>query len=66
MRTIRRPRRYIAGHWLALLSPVLRHSRSRDAYILKVIGSDHGPVLRLDRRRGLPFDGVDRRRSSAV
>jgi hypothetical protein len=66
MRTIRRPRRYIAGHWIALLRPVLRYSSSRDAYVLRAIGSQRGPVLRVDRRRGMPFDGVERRRTPAV
>ncbi len=66
MRTVRRPRRYIAGHWLALMRPLLRHSSSRDAYILRLIGSQHGPVLRADRRRPRPFDGVERRSTSTV
>jgi hypothetical protein len=64
MRTIRRPRRYIAAHWLALLRPVLRYSSSRDAYILRLIGSQRGPVLRADRRRRRTFDGVERRTSA--
>jgi hypothetical protein len=63
MRTAPRKRRYIAPHWLTLLRPMLRHSRSRDAYIVRVIGAKAGPVLRVDRRTGQPFDGVDRRRA---
>jgi hypothetical protein len=63
MRTIRRPRRYIAPHWLALLRPILRYSHSRNAYVLRGIGVNTGPVLRLDRRTGQPFDGVDRRQA---
>jgi hypothetical protein len=63
MRTVRRPRHYIARHWLTLLRPVLRYSRSRDAFILRGVGSKTGPVLRADRRTGQPFDGVDRRRA---
>jgi hypothetical protein len=63
MRTIRRPRHYIARHWFVLLRPVLRYSRSRDAYLLRGIGVKTGPVLRPDRRTGQPFDGVDRRQA---
>ncbi len=66
MRTVRRRRRYIAPHWIALLRPVLRYSNSRDAYILRVVGSDRGPVLRVDRRRSRTFEGIDRRRTPAV
>jgi hypothetical protein len=64
MRSIQRPRRYVARHWLLILGPVLRHSPSRDAYVLRVVGNRGGPVLRLDRRRRSgPFDGIDRRRA---
>lgn len=67
-RTVRRPRRYLARHWLALLSPLLRYSTSRDAYVLRVIGARTGPVLREDRRTqerpGLP--GPERRRARAA
>ena len=66
MRTVRRPRQYLAGPWLALLRPVLRYSSSRDAYVLRLIGSRRGPVLRIDRRRGAAWDGVERRRRPAV
>jgi len=66
MRTVRRPRRYVAGHWLALMRPLLRYSHSRDAYILRLVGSRRGPVLRVDRRRAKAFDGVERRRTPAV
>jgi hypothetical protein len=47
-----------------VLRPVLRYSRSRNAYILRVIGARTGPVLRVDRRSGQPFDGVERRRAA--
>jgi hypothetical protein len=50
-RTVRRPRRYVAGRWLALLTPILRYSSSREAYILRGIGRRTGPVLREERRR---------------
>ncbi len=66
MRTVRRPRKYIAAPWLTLLRPFLRYSRSRDAYILRVIGGTRGPVLRHDRRFGGHFDGVERRHASAT
>jgi hypothetical protein len=64
MRTVQRPRRYIAWHWLMLTRPILRYSASRDAYVLRVVGRHLGPVLRVDRRpsRPRPFAGVERRR----
>ena len=62
MRTVRRPRRYIDGQWLSLLTPAFRYSRSRDAFVLRGIGSSVGPVLRVDRRSAQrPFKGADRR-----
>ncbi|MHB8532447.1 MAG: hypothetical protein ACYDC2_06975 [Solirubrobacteraceae bacterium] len=61
MRTVRRPRRYVGRHWLALMRPLLRYSRSRNAYILRFVGAKAGPVLRLDRRHGGSWDGFDRR-----
>jgi hypothetical protein len=66
MRSVARPRRYVAHHWLFILRPMLRYSATRDAYVLRAMGSSVGPVLRLDRRsrrrrREQPFDGVDRR-----
>jgi hypothetical protein len=33
-----------------MLSPVFRYSYSRDAYVLRVVGSRVGPVLRAERR----------------
>jgi hypothetical protein len=68
MRTTKRTRRYVPGHWLTLMRPLLRYSATRDAYVLRVIGRRTGPVLRLDRRprQAQPFDGVDRRRASAA
>jgi hypothetical protein len=61
MRTARRPRRYIAGHWLLLTRPLMRYSGARDAYVLRLVGSTWGPVLRPERRRRQRFEGVDRR-----
>jgi hypothetical protein len=46
-----RPRRYVRASILALLRPLFRHSASRDAYVLRVLGNRWGPVLREDRRR---------------
>jgi hypothetical protein len=61
MRTVKRPRRYVARHWLLLLRPAVRYSASRDAYVLRGVGRRVGPVLRIDRRRRERSDGVDRR-----
>ena len=68
MRAVPRPRRYIARHWLLLLSPVLRYSESRHAYVLRLVGRSAGPVLRVERRarRRGSFEGVDRRRPRAA
>jgi hypothetical protein len=68
MRT-RRPRHYVARHWLLLVRPLLRYSRGRDAYVLRIVGGRYGPVLRPDRRltrEPRPFDGIDRRRASTA
>ncbi len=68
MRTAVRPRRYVRRHWLVLMRPALRHSLTRDAFVLRIVGSSVGPVLRPDRRRRprRPFDGVERRRAPAA
>lgn len=65
MRNVKRPRRYVPRHWLLLLTPVMRYSASREAYVLRLVGRHVGPVLRVDRRprRPQPFDGVERRRA---
>lgn len=58
----RRPRRYLARHWLEILRPAFRYSTTRDAYVLRVVGNSKGPVLRVDRRRRrVPYDGAERR-----
>jgi hypothetical protein len=64
MRTMRRPRRYVARRWVTLLRPVLRYSRTREAFVLRAVGSSVGPVLRVERRaaRRQAFSGADRRR----
>jgi hypothetical protein len=58
-----RRRRYLSHRWFTLLSPLLRYSYSRDAYILRGVGRRVGPVLRPERRRHLgdPSDGIERR-----
>jgi hypothetical protein len=67
MRTVKRPRRYVARHWVTLLRPVLRYSTTREAFVLRVVGSSVGPALRIDRRatKREAFDGADRRRAIA-
>jgi hypothetical protein len=62
MRTARRPRRYIDPSLFVILRPVFRYSRSRDAFVLRGVGSSLGPVLRVDRRsHQQQFRGADRR-----
>jgi hypothetical protein len=46
-----RSRHYVPRLTLLLLVPVFRYSRTRDAYVLRVIGNSRGPVLRRERRR---------------
>lgn len=68
-RTVKRPRRYVARHWLVLARPLLRYSAPREAYVLRIVGRSYGPVLRPDRRavrRASAFSGVDRRHTSAA
>jgi hypothetical protein len=52
LRTVQRPRRYVAVRWLALLAPFFRYSYGRDAYVLRLVGDRVGPVLRRERRAG--------------
>jgi hypothetical protein len=68
MRTVTRPRRYVASHWLFILRPVLRYSTTRDAFVLRLVGRSTGPVLRPDRRRQRrqPFEGVERRHAQTA
>lgn len=40
-----RPRRHVSQLTLAVIRPLFRYSYSRDAYILRVLGSRRGPVL---------------------
>jgi hypothetical protein len=60
MRTVKRPRRYVARHWFTLMRPFVRYSKTRDAYVLRLVGSNSGPVMRVDRRRQQHFDAVAR------
>jgi hypothetical protein len=47
---------------LMLMRPVFRYSRSRDAYVMRLIGNSSGPVLRRERRRRQrDFAGSERR-----
>lgn|GEM_PF-1327725 len=50
VRPVRRPRRYVAKHWLLLLRPLFGYNFTRDAYVMRGIGLRFGPVLRVDRR----------------
>jgi len=67
MRTVRRPRRYISRYWLFVLRPLFRYSHMREAFVLRGVGSSHGPVLRPERRARSRrrFDGSERRRALA-
>ncbi len=62
MRRVPRTRHYVPPLKLAVMRPLLRHSQSRDAYVLRFVGNRVGPVLRRDLRRAqLPYDGPERR-----
>ena len=45
MRTTPRPRRPLHPAMLALLRPALRYSYTREAYVLRVVGNQRGPVF---------------------
>jgi hypothetical protein len=49
------------------MRPVLRYSSTRDAFVLRVVGSYRGPVIRRDRRIAPEsvYDGPERRGTSA-
>jgi len=53
MRTVPRPRHRVGWPVVVLLSPLFRLSVTRDAYVLRVIGNRHGPVL-VRRARAAP------------
>lgn len=46
MRPSIRPRRYVPTLWFFIMRPVLRYSATRDAFVLRIVGSSTGPVLR--------------------
>lgn len=46
MSRLQRPRREVWPVTISLAKPFLRYSATRDAYVLRVIGNQHGPVLR--------------------
>jgi hypothetical protein len=64
MRTVKRPRRYVAQRWIAIGRPVLRYSQPRDAYVFRIVGRKWGPVLRSERRRPHTVDSATERRGS--
>lgn len=67
MRASHRPRRYVSGTALSALRPMLRYSRTRDAYVLRLVGARRGPVLRPDRRRrDNGYVGPDRRATTTI
>jgi hypothetical protein len=71
MRTVKRPRRYVPRLFLLALRPLYRYSAPRDAYVLRAVGRNYGPVIRPDRRavrrrRRRQFDGVERRRTQTT
>lgn len=49
-----RPRHEVAPALIVLLRPLLRYSSHRDAYVLRLIGHRHGPVLRRRARATTP------------
>lgn len=62
MPVVPRPRHYLSPFTLMLLRPLFRYSSFRGAYVLRVIGESHGPVLRENQRRSQSeFEGPDRR-----
>ncbi|HTZ88530.1 MAG TPA: hypothetical protein VMB05_17840 [Solirubrobacteraceae bacterium] len=50
MRVVRRPRKYVAKHWMLVLRPLFAYNFARDAYVLRGVGRQVGPVLRVERR----------------
>jgi hypothetical protein len=44
-----RKRHLVGKGTIRLVRPFFRYSRVRDAYVLRIIGRRHGPVLRLKR-----------------
>jgi hypothetical protein len=44
-----RKRHLVGKRTIRLVRPFFRYSRVRDAYVLRIVGRRHGPVLRLKR-----------------
>lgn len=65
MRTVPRNRHYVSKHLITVMWPIVRYSIARDAYVLRVIGRQTGPVLKIDRRRAREQPHVERRRAVA-
>lgn len=62
-----RQRHYVSRFILVLMRPLLRYSTARSAYVLRIVGETHGPVLRQNmRRRQTPYHGPDRRGMTAA
>ncbi len=61
-----RRRHYVSRATLALAWPAFRYSVTRDAYVLRFIGSSRGPVLRQNRRQTQREHGGGERRRLAV
>jgi hypothetical protein len=56
MPRFQRPRHEVAPVVTKIFKPFLRYSTTRDAYVLRVIGNQRGPVLK--ERRSLARDGT--------
>jgi hypothetical protein len=66
MHTVQRPRRYVSPVTLTAMRPVLRYSNTRDAFVLRMVGSHRGPVLRRERRVAkAEYGGPERRERSS-
>jgi hypothetical protein len=63
----RRPRHFVSRRTILLLRPLFRYSLARDAYVLRLVGSTRGPVLRRERRRRQrEHAGPERRKGGIV
>jgi hypothetical protein len=51
VRSTPRPRRRVGTFAFFLARPFFRHSLSRNAYVLRLVGNERGPVLVPDRIR---------------
>ena len=53
MPRFQRPRHEVGPVVKTLVKPFFRYSTTRDAYVLRVVGNQHGPVLKERRERTL-------------